>query len=113
MVKADALLTPIVAYSLACLGHPYDKKKLKQVSGYVLQDDLLLPYLTVRYGLLTESCLNVFRECILFSARLRLPATMSLQEKKQRVRGILTFPRPQPFEATKQGILVLTFSYLG
>jgi hypothetical protein len=45
-----------IADSLITLGHSYDKKRLKKVSGYVLQDDLLLPYLTVRYIAMEEPC---------------------------------------------------------
>ena len=44
----------------------------KRLSGYVMQDDQLFPMLTVR-------------ETLMFSARLRLPGSMSLEEKRERV----------------------------
>jgi len=43
-----------------------------RLTGYVFQDDVLMSTMTVR-------------ECITFSANLRLPDTMSTQQKKQRV----------------------------
>jgi hypothetical protein len=36
------------SHHLHTLGTVYDARKIKTVSGYVLQDDLLLPYLSVR-----------------------------------------------------------------
>ncbi|KAH9545509.1 hypothetical protein CY35_12G051700 [Sphagnum magellanicum] len=48
----------------------------KRVSGYVMQDDALFPCLTTR-------------ETLMFSARLRLPGSMSYQEKAQRVDSLI------------------------
>lgn len=48
------------------------EESFKRSSGYVMQDDALFPMLTVR-------------ETLMFSARLRLPESMSIQEKKERV----------------------------
>eukprot|EP00271_Cylindrocystis_brebissonii_P015736 TRINITY_DN38726_c0_g1_i1.p1 TRINITY_DN38726_c0_g1~~TRINITY_DN38726_c0_g1_i1.p1 ORF type:complete len:608 (+),score=94.63 TRINITY_DN38726_c0_g1_i1:275-2098(+) len=56
-------------------GKPVDSS-FKRFSGYVMQDDALFPMLTVR-------------ETLLFSARLRLPNTMSFAEKKERVEGLI------------------------
>ncbi|KCV73204.1 hypothetical protein H696_00747 [Fonticula alba] len=54
-------------------GQPVSAKTVRMVSAYVLQDDRLLPRLTVQ-------------ETILFAAKLRLPFGMSEKEKKSRVR---------------------------
>ncbi|KAL3688578.1 hypothetical protein R1sor_014887 [Riccia sorocarpa] len=56
-------------------GVPVDKY-FRRVSGYVMQDDALYPVLTVR-------------ETLMFSARLRLPATWTDDEKIARVEAIL------------------------
>ncbi|KAH9545510.1 hypothetical protein CY35_12G051800 [Sphagnum magellanicum] len=48
----------------------------KRVSGYVMQDDALFPHLTTR-------------ETLMFSARLRLPGSMSNQEKARRVDSLI------------------------
>ena len=48
----------------------------KRLSGYVMQDDQLFPMLTVR-------------ETLMFSARLRLPGSMSLEEKRERVEMLI------------------------
>lgn len=48
----------------------------KRLSGYVMQDDALFPTLTVR-------------ETLTYSAKLRLPRTMSLSEKKERVENMI------------------------
>lgn len=48
----------------------------KRISGYVMQDDQLFPRLTVR-------------ETLMFSARLRLPGTMSQKEKQDRVEEMI------------------------
>ncbi|CAI5485244.1 unnamed protein product [Closterium sp. Naga37s-1] len=56
-------------------GKPVESS-FKRVSGYVMQDDQLFPMLSVR-------------ETLMFSARLRLPATMSLADKKERVSDLI------------------------
>jgi ABC-type multidrug transport system ATPase subunit len=48
----------------------------KRISGYVMQDDALFPMLTVR-------------ETLLYSARLRLPSSMPVAEKKIRVENMI------------------------
>jgi ABC-type multidrug transport system ATPase subunit/ABC-type transport system involved in multi-copper enzyme maturation permease subunit len=53
-------------------GAEYSRSTLKQVSGYVVQDDLLFGNLTVE-------------ETLLYSAKLRLPADVSDDERKVRV----------------------------
>ena len=57
-------------------GHVATTDDLRRVSGFVFQDDLLMATMTVR-------------EAILFSARLRLPGGMSLQEKEMRVSHVI------------------------
>jgi len=52
-------------------GIPYDNDTKKMV-GFVPQDDCLFPTLTVR-------------ETLFFSAELRLPSTMSHQEKERQI----------------------------
>jgi len=56
-------------------GHPMGKKFQRQ-SGYVMQDDVLYPHLTVR-------------ESILYAARLRLPRSVSRAEKEKLVDELL------------------------
>lgn len=53
-------------------GAEYSRSTLKQVAGYVVQDDLLFGNLTVE-------------ETLMYAAKLRLPAEVSNEEKKQRV----------------------------
>lgn len=53
-------------------GHEYSHSTLKQVSGYVVQDDLLFGNLTVE-------------ETLQYSAKLRLPADVSAEERVARV----------------------------
>eukprot|EP00741_Cyanophora_paradoxa_P023112 tig00021537_g22322.t1 len=57
-------------------GAPYSRSEMKRTVGYVLQDDYLLPYLNVR-------------ECLEFSALLRLPASMSRAEKLARADAVI------------------------
>ena len=57
-------------------GHKYTQGVLKRMAGYVMQDDLLFPDLTVR-------------ETLRYAAFLRMPADVSRREKKQRVKEIL------------------------
>ncbi|BBM99967.1 ATP-binding cassette, subfamily G (WHITE), member 2 [Marchantia polymorpha subsp. ruderalis] len=75
----DALAGRIVRESLEgeilVNGHPINNS-FRRISGYVMQDDALFPMLTVR-------------ETLLISARLRLPASMPLKEKKLRVDNMI------------------------
>ncbi|KAL6046864.1 ABC2 type transporter superfamily protein [Balamuthia mandrillaris] len=57
-------------------GYTYNTKDLKNLSGYVMQDDLLFPYLTVW-------------ETLRYAALLRLPPTMSNSEKLERVDSVI------------------------
>jgi len=57
-------------------GHHMKRKQFRSLSAYVLQDDALLGNLTPR-------------ESLRYSARLRLPRTMSRKEKKQRVEEVI------------------------
>lgn len=57
-------------------GEQYRLHHLKKVSGYVQQDDLLFPHLTVR-------------ETLSYAAMLRLPPVMSMEEKTSRVVEVL------------------------
>lgn len=50
--------------------------QFRRISGYVMQDDALFPMLTVE-------------ETLLYSARLRLPASVSMTEKLERVRATM------------------------
>eukprot|EP00027_Filamoeba_sp_ATCC50430_P004270 CAMPEP_0168546348 /NCGR_PEP_ID=MMETSP0413-20121227/3452_1 /TAXON_ID=136452 /ORGANISM="Filamoeba nolandi, Strain NC-AS-23-1" /LENGTH=618 /DNA_ID=CAMNT_0008576523 /DNA_START=103 /DNA_END=1959 /DNA_ORIENTATION=- len=69
--------------SISINGQRYDTtdnklhSKLLSLGAYVTQDDYLLPNLTVR-------------ETLTFAAQLKLPSTMSSQQKKQRVETIIT-----------------------
>lgn len=57
-------------------GRPYTKHILKKMSGYVMQDDLLDGNFTVY-------------ETLQYSARLRMSATTSAQERTRRIRDVL------------------------
>ena len=53
-------------------GQIRDNQTFRNIAGYVMQDDSLLESLTVR-------------ESLLYSALLRLPSSMTYEEKEQRV----------------------------
>jgi ABC-type glutathione transport system ATPase component len=55
---------------------PMDYRRFRKSSGYVTQHDYLPPTETVR-------------ECLMFSAQLRLPAQLSMQERRDRVDRII------------------------
>src|SRR3989338_1240167 len=57
-------------------GHEYSRHALKGVAGYVMQDDILFENLTVR-------------ETLTYAAKLRLPRTLTPEEKEQRVQETL------------------------
>ncbi|XP_049385787.1 ABC transporter G family member 22-like [Solanum stenotomum] len=56
-------------------GQPYNKS-LKQRIGFVLQDDVVFPHLTVK-------------ETLTYAALLRLPNTLSKEQKKERAIGVI------------------------
>ena len=62
----------------------------KRSSGYVMQDDALFPMLTVR-------------ETLMFSAKLRLPESMSHEEKRERVDMLINELGLQSCAETKIG----------
>lgn len=57
-------------------GRPYKSTELKKMSGYVMQDDLLNPNLTVR-------------ETLHYTAALRLPATFNSDQRDVRVNEVI------------------------
>jgi ABC-type multidrug transport system ATPase subunit len=57
-------------------GRPYANSDLKRMSGYVMQDDLLNPNLTVR-------------ETLHYTAHLRLPSSMTVAERESRVEEVI------------------------
>lgn len=57
-------------------GEPYDNAELKRVSGYVMQDDMLNGFLTVK-------------ETLIYTAELRLPRTFTNQERRDRVEEVM------------------------
>lgn len=57
-------------------GHEYSKKELKSMSGYVMQDDLIHASLTVE-------------ETLRYTAELRMPPDLSIEERKSREEYIL------------------------
>lgn len=57
-------------------GQQYSRRTLKGVGGYVMQFDVFFPNLTVR-------------ETLTYAAQLRLPSTLSAEEKKERVEEVL------------------------
>ncbi|KAJ1701290.1 hypothetical protein LUZ63_001069 [Rhynchospora breviuscula] len=77
----DALANRIARKSLDGLitlnGEKIDnEEKLKAISAYVMQEDLLYPMLTVQ-------------ENLMFSAELRLPQSVSRSKKRERVREVI------------------------
>jgi ATP-binding cassette subfamily G (WHITE) protein 2 len=63
--------------TMAIDGQDYSLSELKQVAGYVMQDDLLNGRLTVE-------------ETLYYTAELRLPSSMSAMEKKQRIEDVMS-----------------------
>jgi ABC-type multidrug transport system ATPase subunit len=57
-------------------GRAYENSELKRMSGYVMQDDLLNPYLTVR-------------ETLYYTGELRLPATFTPAQRSARVGEVI------------------------
>src|SRR4051794_14391970 len=57
-------------------GRTYNRGVLKRMAGYVMQDDLLFPELTVK-------------ETLRYAAFLRMPAKMSRREKKKKVKAVI------------------------
>ncbi|KAJ6799220.1 ATPase [Iris pallida] len=76
----DALASRIARESLQgsvrLNGEAVDRKLMKSISAYVMQDDLLYPMLTVE-------------ETLMFSAEFRLPRTLSRSKKKARVQQLI------------------------
>ncbi len=58
-------------------GAPYDNAELKRIAGYVMQDDLLNGQLTIE-------------ETLMYTAELRLPRTLTNEERKTRVEDVIT-----------------------
>jgi ABC-type multidrug transport system ATPase subunit len=65
-----------VSGSVLVNGEPISGNKMKDISGFVFQDDIILPTMTAR-------------EAITMSATLRLPKGVTSAEKKQRVEDII------------------------
>lgn len=57
-------------------GHRYSNGQFKAIAGYVLADDILFPHLTVR-------------ETLEYGARLRMPRSISLEDKLRRVDEVI------------------------
>ncbi|KAL5230124.1 hypothetical protein ABZP36_028900 [Zizania latifolia] len=62
--------------SVALNGEPLHGRRLRAISAYVMQDDLLYPMLTVR-------------ETLLFAAEFRLPRALSPEKKRARVDALI------------------------
>lgn len=71
-------------------GEDYSGKKIKEISGFVFQDDVLLPTMTVR-------------EAIEQSATLRLPKSVSKMERARRVEDIIQLLHLEGCQNTKIG----------
>ena len=69
-------MNTIVHGEMRLNGAPYDNAELKRIAGYVMQDDLLNGYLTVR-------------ETLMYTARLRLSRTFTDQERRERVEEVM------------------------
>ena len=69
-------LQPSKCSTILVNSQPMDVARLRRISGYVMQEDALFPLLTVQ-------------ETLMYSARLRLPASVSLAEKTRRVEAIM------------------------
>lgn len=73
------ILAGRVKCPLQCImvnGKSVDPSQFRRISGYVAQEDALLPLLTVK-------------ETLMFSARFRLPHTVSKQEKEAKVESLI------------------------
>jgi ABC-type multidrug transport system ATPase subunit len=69
-------LQPSKCSTIMVNSQPMDVARLRRISGYVMQEDALFPLLTVQ-------------ETLMYSARLRLPASVPLAEKTRRVEAIM------------------------
>jgi ATP-binding cassette subfamily G (WHITE) protein 2 len=67
----------IVQGEIRLNGAPYDNAELKRIAGYVMQDDLLNGQLTIE-------------ETLMYTAELRLPRTLTNEERKTRVEDVIT-----------------------
>eukprot|EP01137_Pigoraptor_chileana_P002691 Opistho-2@41878 len=74
-VLAGNVVSDLLTGSILVNGAPVDKS-FRRIAGYVMQDDALFPMLTVR-------------ETLMYSARLRLPSSMSRADKAQRVEELI------------------------
>eukprot|EP00284_Hemiselmis_tepida_P012249 CAMPEP_0174917844 /NCGR_PEP_ID=MMETSP1355-20121228/2719_1 /TAXON_ID=464990 /ORGANISM="Hemiselmis tepida, Strain CCMP443" /LENGTH=719 /DNA_ID=CAMNT_0016162981 /DNA_START=34 /DNA_END=2193 /DNA_ORIENTATION=- len=75
-VLADRKDAGTVQGTILVDGAPRDSESFKHNSGYVVQDDIVMGTLTVR-------------ENLMFSAELRLPGTISYDEKQRRVQNVI------------------------
>lgn len=66
----------IVQGEMRLNGAPYDNAELKRIAGYVMQDDLLNGYLTVR-------------ETLMYTAKLRLDRSFTNKECQERVEDVM------------------------
>lgn len=87
---AGNLLGGAISGQVLVNGQDYTGKRIKEVSGFVFQDDVLLDTMTVR-------------EAIEMSALLRLPKSVSRQERKVRVEDIIQLLHLQGCQNTMIG----------
>ena len=71
-------------------GEDYTGKKIKEISGFVFQDDVLLDTMTVR-------------EAITQAALLRLPKCVSREERQRRIEDIITLLHLENCQHTRIG----------
>lgn len=75
-LRTDLFQAEVTSSGLLLNGKPYTKSQLKEVSGYVMQDDLIHATLTVG-------------ETIAYTAELRLPSTLPKEEVLKRQHDVL------------------------
>lgn len=87
---AGNLMGGQISGTITVNGEDYSGKKIKEISGFVFQDDVLLPTMTVR-------------EAIEQSAVLRLPRSVTREEQLRRIDDIVSMLHLEACQDTKVG----------
>jgi ABC-type multidrug transport system ATPase subunit len=82
--------------SISVNGIPVEGSEMKEISGFVFQDDVILATMTVK-------------EAIMMAATLRLPSTVSVSEREERVEKIIEQLNLQVIFICSQHLSFITF----